>query len=116
MKQVRFPPHDANLVIGDLNALGKGAQVVPPIAASFDPQTAACGFRKRVDHVWRNGPVPGAAKSRPYPLGVRRRLIADRFEIGDPVLQSHVVQRGHTRFDRIVEPTQSLIRLGDSPI
>ncbi|KTT71339.1 hypothetical protein [Sphingomonas endophytica] len=93
MKQVRFPPHYPNLVIGDLDALGEGAQVIPPIATSLDPQAAARGLRKRVDHFRRHGPIARAIERHPYPLGVGRGLVADRFQIGDPVFQSHVVRR-----------------------
>ncbi|WP_156418309.1 hypothetical protein [Aureimonas sp. D3] len=43
MEQVRFSPHDPNLVIGDLNALGEGARVISLIAAaSFGSQAAPC--------------------------------------------------------------------------
>ncbi|OMJ31445.1 hypothetical protein BSZ14_13455 [Sphingomonas sp. Sph1(2015)] len=93
MKQVRLVSHDANLVIGDLDALGEGAQVISPIAASFDPQAPACRLRKGVDHLRCHGPIAGAVECHPYPLGIGRGLIADRFQIGDRVFQSHVVQR-----------------------
>ncbi|WP_232834093.1 MULTISPECIES: hypothetical protein [unclassified Sphingomonas] len=92
MKQVRFPPHDPNLVIGDFNTLGEGAQVIPPIAASFDPQAPACRLRKGVDHLRRHGPIARAVECHPYPLGIGRGLVADRLQIGDPVFQPHVVQ------------------------
>ncbi|WP_166507047.1 hypothetical protein [Frigidibacter mobilis] len=70
-------------MVCDLNALGKGAGVIPPIAASFDPQAAARRFRKRVDHVWRNGTIAGAIKRNLYPLSVGRCLISDRFSRPD---------------------------------
>nr|WP_323181366.1 hypothetical protein [Kaistia algarum] len=93
MQQVRFCPHDANLIVCDLNALGKRAQVIPPITASFDPKAAARGLRKRVDHLRRNALVAGAVERHPYPLGVGRGLIADCLQTGDPVFQSRIIQR-----------------------
>ncbi|MFG1229251.1 hypothetical protein [Xanthobacter wiegelii] len=93
MQQVRFRPHDANLIVCDLNALGKGPQVIPPITASLDPQAAARSLRKRVDHLRCNGSVAGAVERHPYPLGVGRGLIADRLQAGDPVFQSRIIQR-----------------------
>ncbi|WP_454278223.1 hypothetical protein [Sphingomonas sp. Marseille-Q8236] len=67
--------------------------MIPPIAASFDPQAAARGLRKRVDHFQRNRPIARAIERHPYPLGVGRRLIADRLQIGNPILQAQVAQR-----------------------
>ncbi|WP_294201357.1 hypothetical protein [uncultured Sphingomonas sp.] len=81
-------------MIRDLDALGEGAQVIPPIAASFDPQAAARGLRKRVDHLRRYGPIARAVERHPYPLGVGRGLIADRFQIGDPIFQPNIVEFG----------------------
>lgn len=62
LKQVRFRLHDPNLIVRDLNALGESAQVIPPIAAPFDPKAAARGLRKRVDHLRCNGSVAGAVE------------------------------------------------------
>ncbi|KTW16567.1 hypothetical protein [Sphingomonas sanguinis] len=80
-------------MIRDLDALGEGAQMIPPITAAFDPQAAARGLRKRVDHLRRHGPIARAIKRHPYPLGVGGGLIADGLQIGDPVLQAQIVQR-----------------------
>ncbi|WP_426256107.1 hypothetical protein [Sphingomonas sp. DC2300-3] len=79
MKQVRFRPHDPHLVVRDLNALGEGAQVIPPIAAAFDPQVPARGLRKGVDHLRRHSPIAGAV----IVLRVRDRLGFVRPVIGD---------------------------------
>ncbi|WP_245857889.1 hypothetical protein [Sphingomonas ginsenosidimutans] len=68
--------------------------MIPPIAAAFNPQAPACRLRKGVDHVRRHGPIARAVERHPYPLGVCRGLIADGFQIGDPIFQSHIVEFG----------------------
>jgi len=40
------------------------------------------------------------------PLRLRLRLIADRLEAGDAVLERRVVEIGHAAFDRIIEPLE----------
>ena len=103
MQQCRFRSHDANLVVGDLDTLGKCPQVLPPIAASLNPQAATSRVRERVDHVCRYGLIAGAVQCYLYPVSVRRRLIADTLQARDTVLQSDVVERGDSGFDRVVQ-------------
>ncbi|MDZ7896252.1 MAG: hypothetical protein U5M50_15580 [Sphingobium sp.] len=95
MQQFRLRSHDANLVVRDLDALGEGAQVIPPIAAPFHPQTAARRVGQRVDHVSGDRLVACIVERGLYPVGVGRGLIPDRLETGDTVLEANVIERGN---------------------
>nr|WP_307022188.1 hypothetical protein [Ancylobacter polymorphus] len=96
MQQFRFRSHDANLVIGDLDALGEGAQVIPPIAAPFHPQAAARRIGQRVDHVGGDCLIAAAVERHLNPFGIGGGLIPDRLQTGDAILEAHIVERGHS--------------------
>ncbi|WP_034828152.1 MULTISPECIES: hypothetical protein [Alphaproteobacteria] len=76
-QQFRFRSHDADCVVGDLDTLRQGAQVIPPIAALTVPDTVASDLRELPDHRRADGAVTGAVEQRLSAVGVRPRLIAD---------------------------------------
>ncbi|WP_433950972.1 hypothetical protein [Brevundimonas bullata] len=96
MKQFGLRSHDTNFFVGDLDALGEGAQVIPPIAASFDAHLVARGAGERIDHVGRDGVAAGVFQRRPRAIRIGGGLIPKRFQIGDPILEPCIVQIGHT--------------------
>ena len=54
-EQVSLRPHDADLAVGDLDALGEGAQVIAAIAAAIDPHPLASGAGEFPEHLAKFG-------------------------------------------------------------
>jgi len=110
-----FP--DADLLVAfvaDLDALRQCAQVTAAVAAAFQPHALAGHMGECLNNIGAGSPV--AVERHLGAFRVRLSLIAYGFEVCDTVLQASVVQIGHTRFDGIVEPVESLVGLGESPV
>lgn len=66
------------MAFADLDALGKGAQVIPPIAAPILPEPFAGRDRELAQGGRRHGHLAGAFELGLRPFGIGLRLIAQR--------------------------------------
>jgi hypothetical protein len=77
-QKVALRSHYANFIVSDLDALGQRAQVIPPIAAPFDPDLGAGGSSKCADHGGAARLMGRAFQHGLSALGVYLRLITLR--------------------------------------
>ncbi|MFD2439885.1 hypothetical protein [Paracoccus kondratievae] len=115
-QQFRFRSHDTNFGISNLDALSEGAQVIPPIAASFHPQPVAGGAGEIRHHFRRDSLIAGTVERRLTALCVGRGLIPDCLEASHALLQHRIAQVSQTGFNGVVEAIEPLIGFRDSPV
>ena len=89
--------------------LSECAQVIPPIAAPFAPQTVARSTGECVEHIGRDSLIARAIERRLNALGVGRGLIPDRLETGHTLFQHRIIQIGQASFDGVVEAIEPLV-------
>ena len=116
MQQIALRSDDADLAIRHLDALSKRSEMVAAIAAASDPYPLASGCSKFPHHGGRDGLMAVAFERGGRSLRLGLRLIADRFEAGDPVLERRVVQIGHAALDGVVKALEPQIGLGGPPV
>jgi hypothetical protein len=107
-EQIALRPHDADLPVGNLDALRQGAEVVASVAASGSPHPAPRGFgeggaRRRCDG------LAGAIEHGRRAVSIDLRLSA---RVADPLLQALVVQLGDAVLDGIVQALEPSIGRG----
>ena len=112
LKQIALRADDADLAVCDLDALGERAEVVAAIAAAVDPDPLACGPGESLDHCGVIACWLDAFQHRGGALGVGLRLVADRLEACDALLQRRVVEIGDAGLDGVIEPLQPQVGFG----
>lgn len=116
LKQPGFRSHDTHFTLGNLDALGKRAEMVAAIAPAFYADTLTCSFGEFAQHLRRDGLAPGVLEHRLAAFGVRLGLIADGFKAKDAVLQRRVVQIGDACLFGVIKPPEAGFRLGCTPV
>ncbi len=91
-QQLSFRSHDANFGLSDLDPLGEGAQVIPPITVPVEPDALPGHVGEPAHGGGRHRPIAGAFEHGLRPLGIDLRLVAKRLQTRDTVFQ-----RGVTR-------------------
>ena len=120
MQQIALRSDDADLAIGDLDALGERSEMVAAIAAASDPYPLASGRGELPHYGERDGLLADAFEGSSRSLGFGLRLVTDRFEAGDAVLERRVVQLGDAALAGVVKTLEPqicfrgpLVQLGD---
>jgi hypothetical protein len=94
--------------------------MVAAVAAAVDTDPLTCRSGEPLDHLRRDRLLTRRLQHRGGTCGVGLRLIADRLEACDALLQCRVVEIGDARLDCVIEPLQAqlghgcaLVQLGD---
>ena len=89
-KQLPLRSHDANFGLGDLDPLGEGMQVIPPIAAAVEADALPRHVGEPAHRGGRHRLIAGAFDYGLRPLGIDLRLVAERLQTGDAVFQRRI--------------------------
>nr|WP_245427392.1 hypothetical protein [Roseiarcus fermentans] len=114
MEQIAFRADDADLAVGDLDTLGERAEMVPAIAAAVDPDPLACRPGEPLYHLRRDRLLARRLQHRGGTRGVGLRLVADRLQARNALLQRRVVQIGDAGLDGVIEPLEPQASFGST--
>ena len=78
--------------------------MVAPIAAAVDLDAFTCRPGERLDHLRRDRLLTRRLQDRDGTRGVGLRLVADRLEARDALLERRVVEIGDAGLDGVIEP------------
>ena len=115
-QQFRLRSHNTNFVIRDLDALSESAQVIPPIAAPFEPHPIAGSTGECVEHIGRDRLIARAIERQLNALRIGGCLIPDGLQSCHALLQRRIIQIGQAGFDSVIEAIEPLIGFRDSPV
>jgi hypothetical protein len=87
--------------------------MVLPVCSTFVSQLASCAQCEPAKALRRDG-RPKAFKGGGHAFGVRMRLVADRRQFRDPVLQRGIGGIDDTILDRLIETLRFRFSLGDT--
>jgi len=76
-KSSSFDPLMNHLALGDLDALGEGAQVIAAVAAAIDTHPLAGGRCESLHHLRRDRLMGGAFEHSLRPLGIGPGLVSE---------------------------------------
>src|SRR5579872_6397944 len=112
LKQAAFRADDADLSVSHLDAVGERAEMIAAVTAAIDPDPLARRPGEPLDHLWRDRLLTRRLQHRGGTCGVGLRLVADRFEACDTLLQHWVVEIGDAGLDGVIEPLEPQVGLG----
>ncbi|MDO5603687.1 MAG: hypothetical protein Q4G25_00860 [Paracoccus sp. (in: a-proteobacteria)] len=99
-------------IVRDLDALGEGPDVFPPIAALIEPEPGA-RFARQFPHGCRcKALVDGACEHGFDPRGVGPCLIPKRREARDALAKGSLGRVERTRLDSVIEALEAHVGLG----
>lgn len=107
-----FVSFDVDRIVRDLDVLGEGPNVFPPIAALSKPESGACFARQFPHGGTRKALVSGACEHGFDPRSVGPCLIPKRCEARDPLAKSGFGRVEGTRLDSVVKPLEAVVGFG----
>ena len=81
--------------------------MVTAVTAPIGPHPLSGGVGEPAEHLRRESLMGSAFEHGLRPQGIGLSLIPSHLEADNTVLQRRIVQIGHTRLDRIIEPLQA---------